>query len=72
MRVGLFGSFVRKDSNFQDIDIFVDQDIDYKSALSFKAELEKNIDRKIDFVLSKYASPIILHRARKEMVYVKE
>ncbi|PJZ59555.1 nucleotidyltransferase family protein [Leptospira adleri] len=71
-RVGIFGSFARKDSNFQDIDILVDQDIDYKSALLFKAELEKNIERKIDLVLSKYANPIILHRAQKEMVYVKE
>ncbi|PJZ80968.1 nucleotidyltransferase family protein [Leptospira meyeri] len=71
-RLGVFGSFVRKDSNFHDIDILVEKDLDFQSALSFKEELESNLNLKVDLVLKKYANPIILHRANKEMIYVKE
>lgn len=70
--LGIFGSFARKEPNFNDIDILLEQDIDYKSALSFKEEIEKKTNRKVDLVLGKYANPIILHRAKKDMVYVKE
>ncbi len=71
-RLGIFGSFARKDSNFHDIDILIEQDMDFRSALLFKDELEKGINQKVDLVLKKYANPIILHRASKEMIYVKE
>ncbi|TGK48880.1 nucleotidyltransferase family protein [Leptospira bouyouniensis] len=71
-RLGVFGSFARKDSNFHDIDILVEKDIDFQSALSLKEELESNLNLKVDLVLKKYANPIILHRANKEMIYVKE
>lgn len=71
-RLGVFGSFVRKDPNFHDIDILVEKDFDFREALSFKEELEKGLNLKVDLVLKKYANPIILHRANKEMIYVKE
>ncbi|TGM35448.1 nucleotidyltransferase family protein [Leptospira biflexa] len=71
-KLGVFGSFARKDSNFHDIDILVEKDIDFQSALSLKEELERNLNLKVDLVLKKYANPIILYRANKEMIYVKE
>ncbi len=71
-RLGVFGSFAREDSNFHDVDILIEKDIDFQSALSLKEELEKSLNLKIDLVLKKYANPIILHRANKELIYVKE
>ncbi|TGM34868.1 nucleotidyltransferase family protein, partial [Leptospira biflexa] len=50
-KLGVFGSFARKDSNFHDIDILVEKDIDFQSALSLKEELERNLNLKVDLVL---------------------
>jgi predicted nucleotidyltransferase len=71
-KLGVFGSFARKEINFHDIDILVEKEIDLHSALSLKDDLEKGMNLKVDLVLKKYANPIILHRAKKDLIYVKE
>jgi len=70
-RIGLFGSFIRE-QEFNDIDIFIEGNIEYKSLIDFKSELESLTNKKVDLVLEKFANPIILYRAKKEMIYVKE
>jgi hypothetical protein len=36
----------------------------------FQRDLESLTSKKIDIMIKKYANPIILHRALKDMVYV--
>ena len=69
-KIGVFGSFARGEKA-NDIDIFIDNDeINIESLYSFKFDLEKISEKKIDLVLKKYANPIVLFRANKEMKYV--
>ena len=68
-KMGLFGSFVRGDEA-NDIDILVDSSTNYKHLIAFKAELEKLAQKKVDIVIEKFANPIVLYRAKKEIVYV--
>ncbi len=71
-KIGVFGSFARGE-RFNDIDLFIDEDIvEYKKLLELQSELEKEFKTRIDVVLKKYANPIILHRAQKDMRYVTE
>ena len=67
-RIGIFGSYARnEDSN--DIDILVDSD-NYKNLLKFETTLNKLTSKKIDLVIEKYANPIVMYRARKDLHYV--
>ncbi|MCB4790349.1 MAG: nucleotidyltransferase domain-containing protein [Elusimicrobia bacterium] len=70
-RIGIFGSFI-KAKKAKDIDVLIEDSINYKNALSLKEELEKITNKKIDMVIEKYANPIILYRARKEAIYVEK
>ena len=71
-KIGVFGSFARGESA-RDIDIYLDiETYEMKKLLKFKKELEKISNKEIDLVLKKYANPIILNRAQKEMRYVTE
>ena len=59
--------------NAKDIDIYLDiETYEIKKLLKFKKELEKLSNKEIDLVLKKYANPIILYRAQKDMRYVTE
>ena len=67
-KIGVFGSLARgEDGN--DIDILV-EDLNYKKWISIKDDLENNYHLHLDVVLEKYANPIVLMRAKKEIVYV--
>ncbi|MGL6064320.1 MAG: nucleotidyltransferase family protein [Fusobacteriaceae bacterium] len=67
-RIGIFGSIARgEDGN--DIDILV-EDSDYKKWIQLKKELEPLIKVTLDIMIEKYANPIVLMRAKKEIVYV--
>ena len=67
-KIGVFGSLARgEDGN--DIDILV-EDLNYKKWISIKDDLENNYNLHLDVVLEKYANPIVLMRAKKEIVYV--
>ena len=67
-RIGIFGSFARGES-FQDIDILVEDDIDYKKVLLLKEVLERKLGITVDIMLKKFAEPIILFRASKDIEY---
>ena len=69
-QIGVFGSFARGEPA-KDIDIYLDIDT-YKidTLIKFKKELEKISNKEVDLILKKYANPIILYRAQKDMRYV--
>jgi predicted nucleotidyltransferase len=71
-RIGVFGSFARGESS-NDIDFFVDaDDCNIKDLISLKTDLEKITEKEADIMLKKYANPIILHRAERDMTYVTQ
>ena len=69
-RLGVFGSFARGEPA-QDIDLFIEKSMSLEMALQFKQALEKSIDNPLDVMLKKWANPIVLHRAMKDMRYVE-
>lgn len=70
-RLGLFGSFARGE-NYQDIDILLEQNMDYKRREQLKIKLQTILNIKVDLVPEKFADPIILYRAHKELKYVNK
>jgi len=69
-RIGIFGSFARGESA-NDIDFYVDADNCKLADLrGLKRDLENLTNKKIDLMIKKYANPIVLHRALKDMIYV--
>lgn len=68
--IGVFGSLARGDNDPQDIDLFIEELADYKKLIQFKTELERLTHKRTDIVIKKYANPIVLYRAKKDMVYV--
>ena len=71
-KIGIFGSFARGE-NANDIDFYIDKD-DYsiQKLINLKKDLEKITNKEIDIMIKKYANPIILYRAEKDMVYVTQ
>ncbi|MGL5950447.1 MAG: nucleotidyltransferase family protein [Cetobacterium sp.] len=67
-RIGIFGSMARG-ADGKDIDVLV-EDSDYQKWIDIKNELEKKTKIHLDIMLEKYANPIVLMRAKKEIVYV--
>ena len=67
-RIGVFGSFARNEK-FNDIDLLVEDKMDYKSRFALKSFLEKELEISIDLVQKDLAEPIILHRAMKDIRY---
>ncbi len=68
-RIGIFGSFARNEENANDIDILIEEDIDPEKLIEFKTLLENDFQKKVDIVLKKFANPIILYRAQKDLQY---
>lgn len=68
-KVGVFGS-VTRDEQPNDIDVLIEDNIDFHLLSDLRIELERLMNKRIDLVIARYANPIVLHRARKEMVYV--
>ena len=66
---GIFGSILYTDQA-NDIDILISDFSDYKDLIGLKTELEEATEKSADIVISKYASPIILRRAKKDIRYV--
>jgi len=67
-RIGIFGSFARNE-HFNDIDILIEEDVNASQLISFRDKVSKDFNLPIDIVLSKYAEPIILFRAKKDIQY---
>ena len=69
--IGVFGSFARgEDAN--DIDILLENTSNKEHIIAIQEDLEKKSGKKFDVVISETANPIILHRAKKDLVYVKK
>ena len=69
--IGGFGSLARGEKS-NDIDLLVENVPDKNKLIEMKEDLEKKIGKKIDIVIDQYANPIILHRAKKDLIYVKK
>jgi len=71
-RIGVFGSFARGEIA-NDIDFFIDMDnYNLKDLIPLKKELEKITSKEVDIMIKKYANPIVLYRAQKDMIYVTQ
>jgi predicted nucleotidyltransferase len=71
-KIGIFGSFARGEKA-NDIDFFIDLDnYEIKNLINLKKDLEKITEKEVDIMLKKYANPIVLYRARKDMKYVTQ
>jgi predicted nucleotidyltransferase len=71
-KIGVFGSFARGEKA-NDIDFYIDlEEYNVKNLLGLKRELEEITEKDVDIMLKKYANPIILHRAEKDMKYVTQ
>ncbi len=67
-RIGIFGSFVRGEK-YNDIDLLLDENIEYQKREELKSLLEQSLHTKVDLVIKKYAEPIILRHALKDIRY---
>ncbi len=67
-KLGVFGSFARGEA-FRDIDIYIDEDLNYVQIQDLKDKLEKQTGISFDILVKKNAEPVILHRAFKDMQY---
>ena len=71
-KIGVFGSFARGEKA-NDIDFYIDLDnYNIKNLIPLKNDLENITEKDVDIMLKKYANPIILYRAKKDMVYVTQ
>lgn len=68
-QLGVFGSFARGEV-YKDIDFLLEQDLDYKTRELLKRRLSSLLKVKIDLVPAKFADPIVLYRAKKDLKYV--
>ena len=71
-KIGVFGSFAwgEKANN---IDFYIDtEEYRVKNIINLKKDLEKITEREVDIMLKKYANPIVLYRAEKDMKYVTQ
>lgn len=68
-RIGVFGSTARGELS-NDIDILIEDKVDYRLLSVLRNELQLLTNKRIDIVIAKYANPIVLYRAKKEIIYV--
>ena len=69
-KIGVFGSFARGEK-FDDIDLMIEDEIDFKKLVELKIFLETKTGNKFDIMQKKYAEPVILFRANKDMKYAE-
>ena len=71
-KIGVFGSFARGEKA-KDIDFYIDLDnYNLKNLINLKKDLERITEKEVDIMLKKYANPIVLCRAEKDMKYVTQ
>lgn len=68
-QLGVFGSFARGEV-YRDIDFLLEQDLDYETRKRLKNRLSRVLKTKIDLVSAKFADPIVLYHALKDLKYV--
>lgn len=67
-RIGVFGSFIRGEC-FQDLDLLIEDDIPYLNLIALRDTLQRDLTIPVDLMLRKYAEPIILRSALKDVRY---
>ena len=71
-KIGVFGSFARGEKA-NDIDFYIDLDnYNVKNLINLKKDLLKITEKEVEIMLKKYANPIVLYRAEKDMRYVTQ
>ncbi|GHS87341.1 hypothetical protein FACS189487_03320 [Campylobacterota bacterium] len=71
-KIGIFGSFARGEKA-NDIDFYIDtENYNINNLPNLKKDLEKLTEKEVDIMVKKYANPIVLYRAQKEMKYVTQ
>ncbi len=70
-RIGIFGSFIRGEK-YNDIDLLLEENLDYSKRQELKQFLEQLLHTKIDLVIKQFAEPIILHHALKDIRYATQ
>ena len=71
-KIGIFGSFARGERG-KDIDFYIDSDnYNIKNLINLKNDLKEITQKNVDIMLKKYANPIVLYRAQKDMKYVTQ
>jgi predicted nucleotidyltransferase len=69
-RIGVFGSLARGDKEIKDIDILIEEENpDFKKLMGLRDYLEQLLGLPVDVVVKRYADPVILHRAMKDVKY---
>lgn len=70
---GIFGSVARdEDTENSDVDILYQytKKISFNDFLQLEATLEEYIGQKVDLVNIDYANPMIMRKAKKDIIYV--
>jgi uncharacterized protein len=67
--IGVFGSFARNEP-FKDIDILIEEEVDIQKIIQFKEEVERLFGVKVDVMIRRFAEPIVLKYALKDVKYV--
>lgn len=70
-KIGVFGSFARGEKA-RDIDLLISTMPKTINRFDLAFDLEKKSGIKFDILLEKTTEPIILHRAKKDLQYVKK
>ena len=71
-KIGIFGSFARGE-NSNDIDFYIDlENYNLNKMLELRNELAEITGKEVEIMLKKYANPIVLYRATKDMKYVTQ
>ena len=70
-QLGIFGSYARGEA-YRDIDFLLEQDLDFETRELLKNSLSRILMVKVDLIPAKFADPIILYHARKEIKYVNK
>jgi len=71
-KIGVLGSFARGEKA-NDIDFYIDLDnYSIKNLIPLKKDLEEITEKEVDIMLKKYANPIVLYRAQRDMIYVTQ
>lgn len=68
-KIGVFGSFARGEK-FNDIDLYVEDDIELRKAAELKLLLQNNYDLQIDLVLKSKENKLTMFYAKKDMKYI--
>jgi predicted nucleotidyltransferase len=68
-KIGVFGSFARGEK-FNDIDLYIEDNIELRKAAELKILLQNNYDLQIDLVLKSKENKLIMFYAKKDMKYI--